>query len=113
MTALLTAPPQYIATPWSAHATAKTVRFGAAPPVRLKGTFQSAMLPTVVSGVKAKHLKYLAGSSLVKLSATPGADVIGNAIPFEALGIPAKLVPAEAGSGESSPMAAHFQWLAK
>jgi hypothetical protein len=63
MTALLTAPPQYIATPWSAHATAKAVRFGAAPAVRLKGTFQSVMLPTVVSDVKANHLKYLAGRS--------------------------------------------------
>jgi hypothetical protein len=52
MTALLTTAPQDIATSRSPHANAKAVRFGAAPAVRLKGTFQSAMLPTVISGLK-------------------------------------------------------------
>ena len=63
MTALLTAAPQHIAPSWSPHANAKAVCFCPAPAVRLKGTFQSVMLPTVVSDVKANHLKYLAGRS--------------------------------------------------
>jgi hypothetical protein len=52
MTALLTTAPQDIATSRSPHANTKAVRFGAAPAVRLKGTFQSAMLPTVISSLK-------------------------------------------------------------
>ena len=51
MTALLTAAPQHIAPSRSSHANSKAVRFCPAPPVRLKSTFQDAMLPAGISSI--------------------------------------------------------------
>jgi hypothetical protein len=63
MAALLTAAPQHIAPPRSAHANTKAVRFCPAPAVGLIGTFQDAMLPAWISCVKVELLRYLAGRS--------------------------------------------------
>ena len=62
MAALLTAAPQNIAPPRSAHPNAKAVRFGAAPAVGLKGSFQDAMLPAWISCVTLEHLRYIVGT---------------------------------------------------
>ena len=76
MTALLTATPQHIAPPWSRHANAKAVRFCPAPAVRLKSSFQGAMLPAWISCTSFKLIRYLAGGILVK----PGRNSVGGAV---------------------------------
>ena len=63
MTALLTAAPQHIAPPRSPHANSKAVRFCPAPAVRLKGTFQDAILPAWISYDTNEQLRYLVGRS--------------------------------------------------
>jgi len=59
MAALLTAAPQHIAPPRSSHTNAKAVRFCLVPAVRLKGTFQDAMLPAWISCDTVQQLRYL------------------------------------------------------
>ena len=57
MAAFLTATPQHIAPPRSSHANPEAVSFGAAPAVRLIGTFQDAMLPAWISFVTIEPLR--------------------------------------------------------
>ena len=57
MTAFLTAAPQHIAPSGCPHANAKAVCFCPAPAIRLKSTFQSAMLPAWISSLNFDYLR--------------------------------------------------------
>jgi len=57
MAALLTAAPQHIAPPRSAHTNTKAVCFCPVPAVGLIGTFQDAMLPAWISYDKVEPLR--------------------------------------------------------